>query len=190
MLKSGDIVKLPDGTSWRIKLNGTVVYLFDPKDVAIRRTVRRSVLVKVLDKQVPSSDAKQSEEKELPENDEKDEAKEPNVADLEASSPHFIYAVCDLDSHERYLKIGKSGNVAATLQTYRRRVPGDAIVLTAKCADEPEAKRLEALFKVEFAEFRVDKSEVYKVRLHEVARVLAKQQYRQLADGLFHKIDK
>lgn len=190
MLKSGDVVTLPNGTSWRIKLNGTVVYLFDPKDVAIRHTMRRSVLVKVLDKMSTLSDAEQSNDKKLPENDEKDDAKEPIAADSEASSPHFIYAVCDLDSNERYLKIGKSGNVAATLQTYRRRVPGDAIVLTAKCADEPEANRLEALFKVEFAEFRVDKSEVYKVRLHEVARVLAKQQYRQLEDGLFHKIDK
>jgi len=99
----------------------------------------------------------------------------------------FFYVVRDIDAGagDRRLKMGVSGNVPATLRAYRRRNPGDQVIFTVACASEGDARALEGVCKLEFAEFRLDASEVYKVRPHEVIRMLRRQRYVQNADGVF-----
>ena len=99
----------------------------------------------------------------------------------------FFYVVRDIDAAQgdRRLKLGITGNVPATMRAYRRRISGDQLIMTVDCGTEERARALEAHCKVCFAEFRVDRSEVYSVRPHEVARMLARQGYAQQANGLF-----
>lgn len=179
-VKTGDEVTLDDGKTWRVRLNGTSVYLTHAK-TGETKTMQTTKLLRFMQREEPTtSTLLQSASK-------SDDSSESGSVEAVTVPRTFLYVACDLYSTERHLKIGMSGSIAATLRTYRRRVPGDAIVLTAECASETVARDLEKLFKRDFATFRIDRSEVYRLRLHEVTRALHKQGYRQQADGVFRK---
>lgn len=182
-LKTGDVVSFGD-SQWRVKLNGTSVYLREegPEEgrEAKRITVRKRHLLKT--GTLAGSPVQRA--------DDPGEVQGPQQGESKARErveSKYFYVVRDIDaaSDDRRVKMGISGNVPSTLRTYRRRNPGDQVIFTVRCASESNARALEGKCKKEFAEFRLDKSEVYTVRPHEIIRMLHANGYRQQEDGVF-----
>ena len=97
----------------------------------------------------------------------------------------YLYVVrnCDLPREERDLKIGITSNIATTLRTYRRIQANSQAIIIVDCqgAARPLEQRLHACFD----EFRVDQSEVFLLRPHEIRRRLMHYGYRQATDGIW-----
>lgn len=173
-LRSGARV-MYDGREYTIRLNGTSVYLHDvhSREPCIR-TVRRTTLLRR-----GQAAAVVVESVALP---------RPPLAPEHCRVPsQFLYVVrdCDLPRSDRRVKIGISGSIPITLATYRRIMPNAQAIVVADCRTEARARALEATCKQVFAEFRVDDSEVYELRPHEVARWLRREGFHQMASGLF-----
>ena len=177
-LKTGDSISFK-GTVYRVKLNGTAVLLQGTSPVGGKhRTQMTARKTTVMEKGERAAD-------------DKEPAKGRETEKTGRVPSTFFYVVGDLDAGPtgRRLKMGVSGNVPSTLRTYRRRNPGDQVIFTVDCDTEGCARRLEEVCKGDFAEFRVDKSEVYTVRAHEVIRMLRREGYKEAANGIFYRGD-
>ena len=99
----------------------------------------------------------------------------------------YLYVARDtrLPPSRRELKVGISSDLAATLRTYHRRVPGDVFVLVVECAGA--ARPLERALLHEFDAMRVEGSEVLRVRTHEVIASLRRSGYSRGKDAIFRK---
>jgi len=95
----------------------------------------------------------------------------------------YVARNMSVSSSKRELKVGISSNLAATLQTYHRRVPRDVFVIVVECAGS--ARPLEQALLREFSEARVDRSEVLRVRVHQLTSALSRLGYVRGNDAIF-----
>jgi len=100
----------------------------------------------------------------------------------------FLYVVrnCDLPRDVRDLKIGITHSVRERLRAYQTRNPNDQAIIVVDCDTEP-ARSLETTLKHHFADFRVDASEVFTVRPHNVRLALKRFGYTAGADNVWRR---
>lgn len=110
------------------------------------------------------------------------------VQPVSESAIRYLYVVrnCDLPSSIRELKIGITSSIPATLRTYHRRNPNDQAIIVVDC-EQSGARSLERELQRELAVYRVDASEVFEVRAHEVTRCLRRRGLVAGADGIFRR---
>ncbi len=97
----------------------------------------------------------------------------------------YLYVLRDIDLPQtvRRLKIGITDNLAQRSRPYRTLEPASYFIVTVQLTSRREAALLESHMKQAFKEFRVDKSEVFSVRPHQIERELRRHKYTQCTDG-------
>ena len=170
-LKRGDCVRV-DGNVFYVRTSGTCIYLHPTVDSCRRasghtRTIRKYRLVRDGDRVPPQV------------------APVPRRRRVTEADIRYLYVVrnCDLPREERDLKIGITSNVPTTLRTYRRLQPNSQAITIVDC--QGAARPLEQRLHARFDDFRVDESEVFLLRPHEVRRRLMQYGYQQAADGIW-----
>jgi hypothetical protein len=176
-----------NGAHYYVRLNGTAVYLHATDDLSLPpvRTMSKYALMRdgdIIGDPVSVRDVVRVSERRpvfVP-----DDRRTRRVSEHDM---RFLYVARDmsLSSSKRALKVGISSNLAATLQTYHRRVPRDVFVIIVEC--EGAARPLEQALLNEFASARVDGSEVVRVRVHQMTTALRRLGYVRGADAIFRR---
>ena len=173
-IRRGDVVYV-HGQRYVVRPNGTSVYLYDDTDALRESRHVRTMMIHVLRR-----DGRRISVNEVV-------VVRPRARRVIEEEIRYLYVVrnCDLPRSERELKIGITSSIMSTLRTYRRIVPNAQAIMVVDC--EGAARPLERELQRVFSDFRVDHSEVFEVRPHEVRRALGRCKLAQHRDGIFRR---
>ena len=178
----GDAVRV-NGREYVVRTTGTSVYLYaDVASLAASRhvrTMRRYVLLRDGERVVQTADATAAAAAAVTVR-----RPAPRVTEHDI---RYLYVVrdCDSPADVRRLKIGMTSSIPRTLRTFHRLEPNAQAIVVVDC--EGPARPLERAVHAFFADFRVDRSEVFTIRPHEALRCLRRMRYTQGNDGIFRQ---
>jgi len=156
-LKRGDAVMIND-TPYFVRPSGTTVYLYETRKLAI---IGGTDHVRTISTRVLRRDGRRVKSQYL-----------------------YVVRNCDLPRDIRELKIGITQSIPQMLRTYHRRNPNDQTVIVVDC-ENGDARSLERRVHDAFSDFRVDDSEVFEVRIHQVHRCLRRMGFVHEDDGIY-----
>lgn len=109
----------------------------------------------------------------------------PNKPANVVAQPHYMYVSRDVDlpKKERRVKLGITSSLRQRNRPYRTLAPASFFIITVSLPTRAAARDLEKCLMQDFGIFRVDTSEVFEIRPHEVERALRRYGYAQCDDG-------